>query len=221
MTWHIWWVFCGLVFFLCAIPGPNMLHVLNRSAHVGIKRCLVTMAGCLCALVTALVLSVAGLGAALTASPALFGVLRVGGAAYLIWLGIKAWRSSPEADTPPQADASAVSARTLVTELEAPVIPATVLWRDGFLVGISNPKLLLFAVAFFPQFINPQAPHMPQFTILVGTFVLLELFWYGIYATGGQGLSLLLTRPVVRKAFDRITGTIFIGFGAILLRGRI
>ncbi|MCG4254338.1 LysE family translocator [Acetobacter senegalensis] len=241
MSWHVWWVFSGIVFFLCAVPGPNMLHVLNRSAQVGIKQCTMTMAGCLSALVVVLSLSAAGLGAALAAAPRLFGVLRVAGALYLIYLGIKAWRGAgavPEAASPSMQDGNGVAdntgvslvpgehgthsgAETLSAAMANPHLSLRVLWRDGFFVGLSNPKLLLFATAFFPQFISPHEARVPQFLVLILTFLALELFWYSLYAFGGTSLSRMLQRPDLRKLFDRVTGVVFMGFGGVLLRGRL
>ncbi|MNN90261.1 Homoserine/homoserine lactone efflux protein [compost metagenome] len=94
------------------------------------------------------------------------------------------------------------------------------LFRDGFIIGISNPKLLLFASAFLPQFVDLTQPQLPQFVILVGTFAVMEMFWYAVYAAGGRGLAGYLARPGLRKVFDRVVGTIFIGFGLALLRAR-
>jgi len=88
------------------------------------------------------------------------------------------------------------------------------------MIGLSNPKLLLFAAAFLPQFVNRDAPEAPQFAILVLTFALIEMFWYMVYGAGGQTLARHLAAPRVKKAFDRITGAIFIGFGIALLRDR-
>ncbi|MDO5654269.1 MAG: LysE family translocator, partial [Brachymonas sp.] len=166
MRLQTWWLFFVTVFFLCGTPGPNMLHVLSRSVVFGAKRAVATMLGCFAAVLLALAVSAAGLGALLMASPRTFGLLRYLGAAYLIWLGIKAWRSS---DAPLHTESS--------TAL-APALSQMQLFRTGFLVGISNPKLLLFAAAFLPQFIDPTRPKALQFTILVVTFGLCELFWY-------------------------------------------
>lgn len=217
MTWHNWGVFCGIVFFLCAIPGPNMLHVLASVARVGMARGVATMLGCLSAVVLVLVASAAGLGAALAASPHLFGVLRICGALYLIWLGIQAWMEGGQ--TPPAAEA-APSVSTTVQAENAVQGSAWGRWRKGFWVGLSNPKLLLFAAAFFPQFIAPHAPQLPQFVVLITTFALLEMLWYGVYAIGGYTLAQQLQRPAIRRVFNRITGCVFVGFGAVLLRGR-
>jgi threonine/homoserine/homoserine lactone efflux protein len=101
-----------------------------------------------------------------------------------------------------------------------PTVSARRLFRGGFVIGISNPKLLLFAAAFLPQFVDRASAQAPQFAILVVTFAAVESFWYGMYAAGGRTLARYLTRPALRRAFDRATGAIFVGFGLALLRVR-
>lgn len=207
MTLHTWWLFLTAVFLLSATPGPNMLHILGRSVRFGLRRTPVAMAGCLSAVVLVLTASAAGLSAVLVASPALFDALRYAGVAYLVLLGIRAWRG---ADAP---------IRVAGGGLAEPPSWAR-LFRDGFLIGISNPKLLLFAGAFFPQFVDPAAPQTRQFAILVVTFAAAELFWYGVYALSGARLAASLTRPGLKRLFDRATGAVFLGFGAVLLGTR-
>ena len=99
-------------------------------------------------------------------------------------------------------------------------LPGGRLFRGGFLIGASNPKLLLFAAAFLPQFIDPAADQGLQLTILVATFAAAEAFWYAVYALGGRQLARHLARPALRRLFDRATGAIFVGFGLGLLAGR-
>ncbi len=207
MNLHTWWIYAVTVFILCGTPGPNMLHVMTRSVQVGFRRSVAAMAGCLTALVLALAISAAGLGAVLKASPLVFDVLRYAGVAYLVYLGIKAWRGG---DAPLDVgNTGSLASRSW-----------RVLFRDGFIIGISNPKLLLFASAFLPQFVDLGQPQAPQFVVLVATFAVMEMFWYAIYAAGGHSLAGYLSRPGLRKVFDRVVGTIFIGFGLALLRAR-
>jgi len=207
MTLHTWWLFLTAVFLLSATPGPNMLHVLGRSVRFGPRGSLAAMVGCLSAVLLVLVASAAGLSAVLLASPTLFDALRYAGVAYLAYLGIQAWRG---ADAPIRVGDGA-----------APVRPSAIrLVRDGFLIGASNPKLLLFAGAFFPQFVDADRPQGPQFAILVATFAAVEVFWYGVYAVSGARLAATLTRPALKRLFDRATGAIFLGFGAVLLGTR-
>ncbi|EPF66785.1 MULTISPECIES: LysE family translocator [Pseudomonas] len=206
MNWHTWWVFAVTVFLLSGTPGPNMLHVLSRAVSLGFARSIPAMIGCLVAVVAVLSISAAGLGALLAASPRAFEALRYLGVAYLFWLGYKAWRGS--AQSPQDAPVSG---------------PAVSSWRvfiNGLIVGFGNPKLLLFAAAFLPQFIVPSQPQMTQLIILVMTFAACEMFWYMAYALGGTQLRRYLTRPAMRRAFDRFTGVLFAGFGVLLLRFR-
>jgi threonine/homoserine/homoserine lactone efflux protein len=207
MTLHAWWLFAVAVFLLCGTPGPNMLHIMTRSIAFGARRSMAAMAGCLSALVLVLAASAAGVSALLAAWPRVFDALRYAGVAYLIFLGIKAWRG---AGSPLDVGSDSLPATWSAARL----------FRGGFAIGISNPKLLLFAAAFLPQFIDNASPRVPQFAILVATFAVVESFWYGVYAAGGRTLARSLTRPALRRAFDRMTGVIFIGFGLALLRVR-
>ena len=206
MTLHTWLLFAGTVFLLSGTPGPNMLHVMRRSIALGARRSVATMAGCLTALVLVLTASAAGAGAVLTASPRLFTVLRYAGAAYLLYLGVKAWRA-PVADTgEPQ-----------------PVVVAGSSWRlyrGGLVIGLSNPKLLLFAAAFLPQFVDRQGATAPQFSILIATFAAIETSWMTVYALGGQSMARFLAKPTRQRSLNRLTGGIFTGFGVVLVAGK-
>jgi len=210
MSVHSWWLFVGAIVLLCGTPGPNMLHVLSRSVDFGVRRSVAAMAGCLLALIGVLSASAAGLTTLLLAVPGAFEVLRYGGVAYLLYLGVKAWRHG---GTP--VDSGEVPAPPVAVDLSA-----AQLFRGGFLISVSNPKLILFAAAFLPQFIDADAARAPQFAILVATFAAIECLWYALYAIGGRSLSRYLVRPDLRRVFDRITGGIFIAFGLALLRIR-
>src|ERR1700689_4450139 len=100
MSLHTWWLFAATVFVVSAIPGPNMLLVMTHGAQHGLRRSSATMAGCLSALVLMLAVSAAGLGVFLEAWPAMFNVLRMIGAGYLIYLGVKSWRGRPRGGGP-------------------------------------------------------------------------------------------------------------------------
>jgi threonine/homoserine/homoserine lactone efflux protein len=205
MLMKTWWLYAVAVFFISGTPGPNMLHVMTRSIQVGPRRALFTMAGCMTAILLCLLASAAGLGAVLKAAPRLFDVLRYAGVAYLLWLGIKAWRSPI---VPPDMEAGS-----------APRIGLSgmALYRGGLLTGLSNPKLIIFAAALFPQFITAGAPFAPQLAILVVTFLLIESAWYMVYAQGGRRLASWLKPENRQRAFNRMTGAVFIGFGGMLL----
>jgi len=203
MTLHTWWLFVMMSFVICGTPGPNMLLVMSSSAHYGLRRSLPAMAGCMTALIAMMGVSAAGLGALLQASPTVFDALRWMGAAYLVYLGVRSWMAPVVAtlddNVPPMTAASAGA-----------------LFRRGFLVAASNPKAILFAAAFLPQFITPSAARLPQFAILVVTFAFIEGGWYLAYAAGGKRIALYLRRASTLRLFNRLTGGAFVGFGALM-----
>jgi threonine/homoserine/homoserine lactone efflux protein len=208
MSLHTWWLFVLMTFVVSATPGPNMLLVLSISARLGLRAAVATMVGCMTALLAMMSISAAGLGALLQMFPAVFDALRLAGAAYLAYLGIKSWRA------PVREQA-----------LDAPGVPVVaassgMLMRQGMLVAASNPKAILFAVAFLPQFIDPQHAQLPQFGILLASFAVIEISWYFIYAISGKRLSAYLQRASVLRAFNRLTGGAFIGFAALMAFSR-
>ena len=233
MAWHLWWMYVATVFVVSAIPGPNMLLVMTHSARFGMRTSVATMAGCLSALLLMFSISAAGLGVFLSAWPTLFNVLRYAGAAYLIYLGIKSWRSSAEAlnaadrvDPPAPSSIESSSGGLNAAGLNATNLspvglsPAhrslASLFRSGFLVASSNPKAILFAAALFPQFISELAPKLPQFAVLIATFVVIEVSWYAIYAGFGSRIGEQLRSRHIAQLFNRLTGGIFVGFGAMM-----
>lgn len=204
MSLQTWWLFIMMTFVLSATPGPNMLLVMSSSARFGFRAAVASMAGCMTALLAMMTISAAGVGGLLQAFPSVFDALRWAGAAYLVYLGIKSWRApvhDPETDAP----------RAVV-----PSPKTSALFRQGFLVASSNPKAILFAAAFLPQFIHPQAAKAPQFVILLATFAVIEIGWYVVYAGSGQRLAIYLRRTAVLKAFNRLSGGVFIGFATVM-----
>lgn len=208
MSLQTWWLFVAMTFVVSATPGPNMLLVMSSGARCGLRAAFATMAGCMTALLAMMSLSAAGLGALLQAFPSVFDALRWGGAAYLAYLGVKSWRA-------PVHDAADETVRLS----DAGSKPGALL-RQGLLVAASNPKAILFAAAFFPQFIRPELPKLPQFAILLATFTVIEVAWYLVYACSGQRLAAYLRRAAVLKAFNRLTGGAFIGFAAVMASAR-
>jgi len=207
MAFHTWWLFVVTVFFISGSPGPNMLHVMTRSVELGLARSTLAMAGCFIAVVMLLSASALGLAALLAALPGAFTVLRVLGAGYLLWLGYKSWTAKD-------------AAVDLVDGQRAPTISNWRIFRTAFTVGISNPKALLFAAAFLPQFIDSTKPEMPQLVVMILTFGVIEISWFFVYALGGRSIASALTRPALRTLFNSITGGVFVAFGLAMLGSR-
>lgn len=202
MSLETWWLYLGAVVLIACTPGPNVLYVTTRSIRFGLGSAFVGMAGCLTALVLMLTGSVAGLSALLLALPDAFNLLKIACAAYLVYLGIQLWREPVEPNATPLPTGTSRLA----------------LFRNGFLIGISNPKLLIFAAAFFPQFSDPAHAWDPQFALMVATFVGVELFFYSMYALSGRKLADRLMHGIWRRWLNRVSGAVFVGFGVALLR---
>jgi len=143
-----------------------------------------------------------GIGALLAANVGLLVLLKWLGGVYLIWLGIQVWRSPALSQS--RALAKATSGRSL--------------FKAGLLSALSNPKGILFFVAFLPQFIDPSQSLLVQFVIMAATFVVIEFFYELIVASLADRIQPWLKR--VGKTFNRVFGGVFIGIGILLpLRG--
>ncbi|MHA3027423.1 LysE family translocator [Chromohalobacter israelensis] len=202
-----WLTYVGVIAALIAFPGPVALLCMHHGLRHGRQRALATVIGGAMASLVLMGLSSLGLGAILATSELAFMLLKGLGAAYLIYLGIQAWRA-PVTTSPTEApSASSVqSGRTGRLEL----------FRRGFTVGISNPKDLLFFGALFPGFIDLGAPQLPQFAILSLTWLAIDLTTMSSYATMGSGIGRWFHSPHRVKLFNRTTGSLFIAAGGTL-----
>lgn len=204
MEFDIWVKFLIGTTLVCATPGPNMLLVLATSTTYGFKRSIYTMAGCLLAVSILMMLSAAGIGSLLAASPTIFHAIKNLGAVYLIYIGyksIKNYRSSSGLKTE--------GLERNKTNLEN--------LKKGFFVGISNPKAILFAVAYFSQFISHQGSFAVQFSILFISFVIIECACYVAYALGGNSIAKFISNDKFRYGLNIAIGVLFIFFGISLL----
>ncbi|MFE8115890.1 LysE family translocator [Brenneria goodwinii] len=203
MSFSLWLAYTGIISALIAIPGPSALLCMSHGLRYGHTRATATVLGGAIAALTLMACSALGLGAILAASTTAFIALKIVGAIYLIWLGITSWRSSAMNQTEPGAQ-------------DAPSTGWLSLFRKGYLVGISNPKDLLFFAALFPHFIDTAAPHLLQFVILAVTWLVIDCSMMFIYACTGRRLSALFANPRRIKLFNRSTGGIFILAGTTL-----
>ncbi|MCG8708595.1 LysE family transporter [Brenneria sp. 4F2] len=203
MSFSLWIAYTGIISALIAIPGPSALLCMSHGLRYGHARAAATVLGGALAALTLMACSALGLGAILAASTTAFIALKIVGAVYLIWLGITSWRSSTMDQTAPGVQ-------------DAPSTGWWSLFRKGYLVGISNPKDLLFFAALFPHFIDTDAPHLLQFVILAATWLVIDCSIMFIYACTGRRLSTLFANPRRIKLFNRSTGGIFILAGTTL-----
>lgn len=203
MTLQLWLAYTGVIAALIAIPGPSALISMTHGLRYGRRQALATVSGGVLAAMMLMTASALGLGAILAASTTAFTVLKVVGAAYLIWLGIAAWRDNSEP--------TAVSTSEME---EAP--GAFRLFRKGFTVGISNPKDLLFFAALFPNFIDASQPHALQFATLAITWAVLDCSIMFSYACAGRRLSAVFASRRRLRILNRSTGSLFVFAGGAL-----
>ena len=145
------------------------------------------------------ILSATGLALLLTPSYGLFFAIKWIGAAYLVWLGIQAFRG--------QASAFAVGPATR----PAPPLRSVL---NGFIMNAANPKVLLFYTAIVPQFVNPHAPIAPQMLILGATGLFVGTLISAGYALMAARIARRLARPQYARLTNRITGSLLIAAGA-------
>ena len=174
--------------------------VIGQSLGTGRRRALPLVAGVALGDLTAITLSLAGLGAVLAASAVAFTLLKWIGAVYLIYLGVKLWRAPVPADA-------------------APPLKAGAAFRQAYVVTALNPKGIAFFVAFVPQFISPFAPFLPQAAILVASFITMASATALLWTAIAGRVSSLVRRSSVRRGFNRAGGGVLVGAGlALVLR---
>ena len=204
MTLSTYLLYVAAVALLIITPGPTMLMCMTNSINHGPRRAMTSVAGAVTSVLCVMVLSAMGLGALLAASETAFMVAKVAGAAYLIWLGIKTFRSDA----------------VLQMEGQASAAPRRSFYLQGVLVGASNPKAVLFFAAFFPQFLNPAEAIAPQFAILALTFMAFEFTVLTLCALGVARLMPLLRSSTPVRWINRICGGLFTLMGGLLLLTR-
>jgi len=205
MATEIFLAYCLATAILILIPGPIVTLVVAQSLKHGTRTGLATVAGTSCGTMILVSAGAFGLSTVLGLMADVFDVVRWLGAGYLIYLGIREWRS--RAVTLEEADAG--KAR-----------PARVFFGQGFLVAITNPKTILFFAAFFPQFIDPLRPLAMQLVIMSASFVVIAATLDGAYALLAGRLRNVFRSERAARLRGRITGTLLIvtGIGLALTR---
>jgi len=200
MSLEIYIAFVIAAEIILVIPGPTIILVVSQAIAHGRKSVIPLVAGVLAGDFTAMTLSLLGLGALLSASAALFVLLKWIGALYLIYLGVKLWRTDP-------------AGRSSTAALREASPGA--LFKGAYIVTALNPKSIAFFVAFLPQFINHQTSTPAQFLILGATFLSMATVNAALYAIFAGRLRDAMRQARVRRLFDRCGGSALIGAGVL------
>lgn len=199
MELELWVTFVAASTALLLIPGPTVLLVLSYALSQGRTVALATVAGVALGDFIAMTASLAGLGALVLASATVFTALKWVGAAYLVYLGVKLFLGA--------------SSATLGDVAGAKSLPSRGIFNHATAVTALNPKSIVFFIAFVPQFIRLEIPLIPQFAILIATFVGLAALNALAYALLADRLRRKISKPSVIAGLSRFGG------GALIVMG--
>jgi len=187
-------------------PGPAILLALRNGLSFGMRAVMWSSLGNITGLLCLSAAAMLGLGLMLKSSALLFSIVKVLGAMYLFYIGMRH-----------------LLGRTSLMQVEASPSDGSRaykpyrLYREALFLAAFNPKPILFFTALFPQFISTQEPLLPQFLILTGIFMLLSFITLIAYASLAARAKRALQRPSLITWVNRVFGAVFIAFGAVLL----
>ncbi|MER5619522.1 LysE family translocator [Streptosporangium sp. NPDC002544] len=205
------------VVLISASPGPAMALILRRAALRGFSGAVPTVLGLEVGLYLWALLAAAGLAALVAASEVAFLVLRVVGAGFLLYLGIKAWRSAWRG-----RETGGVAEEVAVGE---PVPGSALTWwkafGEGLVVMLANPKAAAFMIAFYPQFVPADQPLFATTALLAVLQVVIEIVLYLALAAVVGRAGAWFRRPVIRRRLDAVSGTVLVALGLrVAVEGR-
>ena len=203
MELHIFFAFIIATSIMIALPGPSVILTVAHSISFGWRPAIATVAGETMGIAVQLLVAAIGLASLLNVVAGAFEWIRWAGAAYLVYLGIKQWRS---ANAPIAVDTSQVSKKSLFVQ--------------GLVVTIPNPKSLIFIAAFLPQFIDAARPLALQFTLIVPTFLIITFTVTSVWAIAAGSASGLLRSQRAIKTVSRTAGGLMVlaGMGLAVAR---
>ncbi len=203
MELQVYLAFVVATTIMISLPGPSVLLTVAHSISFGWKHALSTVAGATTGIAVQLIVAAIGLSSLLNGVAEVFEWLRWGGAAYLVYLGIKQWRSASEA-----------------LEFDTSTVSKTNLFVQGLVTTILNPKSLIFIAAFLPQFIDAARPLGLQFTFIVPTFLMITFTVTSFWAlVAGKARGFLQSQRAFQSVLRTAGGLMIIaGVGLALAR---
>jgi threonine/homoserine/homoserine lactone efflux protein len=199
-----WVAFLVASILFIQVPGPSLLFTIGRALTVGRREALLSVVGNAIGVTTQAVLVAVGLGAVVAASVTAYTVVKVAGAAYVIWLGVQAVRNRHEAREALEKQVSAKRGHAL---------------RIGMVVGLTNPKTILFFVAFLPQFTNASAGHVAvQMAVLGAVFGALAICSDSVWALlAARAREWFARKPARLDKLGATGGVMMVGLGAVMI----
>lgn len=204
MNFATWFSFFCAACLIAISPGSGAILSMSHGLAYGVKRASVTIFGLQLGLLLVLFIAGAGVGSLLLASETAFSIVKILGATYLIYLGLQQFFSKTSSEPSLQID----------TKNNCPSAASRIL--TGFLTNASNPKGIVFMVAVLPNFINSQAPVLPQLSILAVTMVFVDTSVMHGYATLASSLQRWMRHPKAQKMQNRVFGSVLVMVGSSL-----
>jgi threonine/homoserine/homoserine lactone efflux protein len=186
------WTFVPIAALLTLAPGPGTAMVVRSSLRDGWRAGVLTVTGNEIGVVVWALLSVLGVSALVAASEVAFVALKLVGAAALIWLGVQSLRGSPPGEFAERSGGA---------------------FRAGVITSLANPKLAVFFVALFPQFVEPGSSVLPTTLLMATLLVIFDFAWYSSLAVMVSRAKTGLTRSRVGRWMERVTGSVLVGLG--------
>ena len=199
MSFALWLGFLLAAVLIAITPGPGAVLSMSIGMRYGYRSALLAILGLQAALMLQLLVVALGLGALLAASETAFGLLKLAGAAYLIWLGVQKWRA-------PVAAVVATSS----------YLPKRGLFVQGLLVNLTNPKAIVFIGALVPQFIDPAQPVAAQYAVIAATLCATDIIVMSGYAVLALQMGRWLGEARHVRWQNRIFGAVFVTAGSML-----
>ncbi|WP_330280687.1 LysE family translocator [Streptomyces sp. NBC_00569] len=193
--------FVGAAFLVAMVPGPSTVVILRRAVMNGRRTGLVTVLGNECGVLLWGLAAAFGLSALLLASQVAYDLIRIAGAAVLVWMGARAVWQARRAGQPDQAPAEA-----------APVSLPRAYWH-GLVTNFANPKAGVFAVSFLPQFVPHGAPVLPTLLAFSAIWAVVDLIWYLPLVLLAGRVGGVLQRRSVRRRMEQVSGALLVGLG--------
>jgi threonine/homoserine/homoserine lactone efflux protein len=209
--WSSVLAFAALAALLTITPGIDTALVIRATLGGGRRTGLRTAAGICSGLIVWGLLSAVGVSAVLTASRVAFDALRIAGAIYLVYLGVRTLLASRRDDG--GGDAPGGSAAMPMSRRAA--------FRVGLLNNLLNPKVGVFYVTLLPQFIPAHTPVLPMSLLLAGVHAVEGIAWLSALTLVVSRVGAVMRRAAVRRALERVTGLVLIGFGARVAAERL
>jgi homoserine/homoserine lactone efflux protein len=213
MEWHVWVTYLVACWVIALSPGSGAVLSMSHGLAYGVRNTSATIAGLQLGLAVVMVIAGVGVGALLVASATAFTVVKVLGAAYLIWLGLKQWRA-------PVTEQAGPGREPPVSGV-VPVSGTMPDHRQRFLIGLmtnlTNPKSIVFMVAVLPQFMNPSRPVWLQLLILMVTAMSVDTVVMHGFALLASRAKRWLGGVRARRTQNRVFGGILMFMGAALL----